>query len=397
MARRRTLDEPWARSGDDAHGGEWSLTSAPTDDPPPAFESFATLTEPISLAGAVSPVLEFWHRYAIDDYVGRALVEVEAGDGAWVAVRQYAGSLSEWSRETVSLRDLAGAAAVRVRFHIFTYRYGPGSRWMIDDVAVTGLMNPCRECDGAGLCGARPDGRACGDGDLCNGDETCSAGSCAAAPSLLCDDANACTADSCAPDTGCTNTPAFDGAACSSPLFCDGTCAAGDCVGTAPADCDDENPCTADRCDLARHACVREPVADGAPCDDPDPCVAEGACAAGVCSGGTPITCDDGEPWTADWCDPGVGCRSANVAAGTACDDGDPATSGDVCDDAGRCVGSVPASSGCDCRATGGRPLHFFPALLALGLLAATLLRRLPTLPRSSRPTTRSDRPTNNQ
>jgi hypothetical protein len=62
------------------------------------------------------------------------------------------------------------------------------------------------------------------------------------------------------------------------------------------------------------------------------------------------VACDDGNPCTADACDPATGCTfSAAGADGTSCDDGDACTDNDVCG-GGACSGTrvcgvVPASS----------------------------------------------------
>ena len=71
-----------------------------------------------------------------------------------------------------------------------------------------------------------PDGTSCVDGTVCNGDETCQSGSCAAGTPLSCDDANECTADSCDAVTACVNTNIALGTPCSIGV-CDG---AGMCV-----------------------------------------------------------------------------------------------------------------------------------------------------------------------
>ncbi len=57
------------------------------------------------------------------------------------------------------------------------------------DSACTG--NPCRACNNAGsagTCGPRPNGASCADGSYCNGEETCSAGSCTAGAAVACVD-----------------------------------------------------------------------------------------------------------------------------------------------------------------------------------------------------------------
>jgi hypothetical protein len=53
------------------------------------------------------------------------------------------------------------------------------------------------------------------------------------------------------------------------------------------------------------------------------------ACVSGVCTGGPPPTCDDGNACTDDFCDPLLGCQ--NVPNTAPCDDGSACTVGDVC------------------------------------------------------------------
>lgn len=76
------------------------------------------------------------------------------------------------------------------------------------------VAHPCdalETCDGvAGLCPAdapAPDTTPCPDGDACNGDEVCVVGMCTPGIPADCDDLDPCTADGCAPETGCFNDP----------------------------------------------------------------------------------------------------------------------------------------------------------------------------------------------
>ena len=209
--------------------------------------------------------------------------------------------------------------------------------------------NPCTAdaCDTIGGCTNTPvaAGTSCGDGDACNGAETCDgAGVCAAGTPLACGDMNPCTADSCDPSAGCVNAPVAmgascdDGDACTMADACDG---AGACAGGGSVSCDDGNPGTADRCDPATGG-ASAPVASGTACGDGDACNGDEVCdGAGVCVMGTPLACDDGNACTADACDALSGCANDPVAAGTSCDDGDACTMADACDGAGACAGSA--------------------------------------------------------
>ncbi len=79
-----------------------------------------------------------------------------------------------------------------------------------------------------------------------------------------------------------------------------------------------------------------EECTDGEPCDDGDPCTTNDICAAGTCSG-QPISCDDGNVCTDDYCDSSTGV-CLNEANTNPCDDGDPCTENDICT-LGVCVG----------------------------------------------------------
>jgi len=69
------------------------------------------------------------------------------------------------------------------------------------------------------------------------------------------------------------------------------------------ATCDDANACTADSCN--RGVCVNAPL----PCDDHDACNGVETCdPATGCVAGTALVCDDGDPCTTDSCDPAAGC-----------------------------------------------------------------------------------------
>ena len=110
-------------------------------------------------------------------------------------------------------------------------------------------------------------------------------------------------------------------------------------------ECDDGNGVDGDCCSAN---CRLEP--DGQACSNGNACTTAGTCSAGACRGGTAVVCDDGNPCTADACDPKTGCTfSAAGADGASCDDGDACTDNDVCG-GGACGGTrvcgvVPASS----------------------------------------------------
>src|SRR5262249_39538373 len=114
--------------------------------------------------------------------------------------------------------------------------------------------NPCTNdiCDPVAGCVHPPvtDGTACPDPTGRNGGETCQSGTCVPGSPLICaDDGNPCTNDICDPVNGCVHPPVSDGTPCPDSDLCNGdeTCQAGTCAPGTPLVCvDDGNPCTND-------------------------------------------------------------------------------------------------------------------------------------------------------
>ncbi|MFH1529644.1 MAG: hypothetical protein ABIK09_02795 [Pseudomonadota bacterium] len=231
-------------------------------------------------------------------------------------------------------------------------------------------------------------GETCDDGDACTDVDACTAsGGCAGVLTVDCDDQNDCTVDSCNPLTGaCIHGPALLGTACSYPdasageagacypnAQCDaaGACqhgvflceclVAGDCTddgdlcnGTPKCDiasfpytcandpdsaveCGPGGTCYELACDPGTGDCVPTGINDGGTCDDVDVCTTGETCAAGECTGGAPIDCDDGEPCTVDSCEPVDGCAHAPAPA-LPCDDGDECTLNTCTEDGSACL-----------------------------------------------------------
>src|SRR6266852_6617119 len=125
----------------------------------------------------------------------------------------------------------------------------------------------------AGVCQPCITNADCSDNTVCNGLETCVAGVCQPGTPLDCSDNNVCTTDTCDPLLGCQHTPVLDGTSCSDGNVCNGaeTCLAGTCtVGTA-LNCNDSNPCTTDTCDPLL-GCQHRAAANGTSCSDGTVC-----------------------------------------------------------------------------------------------------------------------------
>ena len=194
--------------------------------------------------------------------------------------------------------------------------------------------NVCTDdsCDPKKGCIFVPNEAPCDDHNSCTVNDVCKGGECRGSGTLQCDDNNYCTKDICLPDGGCAHEPLEGACSDGDPCTLGDFCSDGKCIPGQPLVCNDNNPCTDDKCKDG--ACVFAP--NSAPCDDGDACTKDDICALGKCSG-TKVVCDDNNPCTADWCDPASGCKSVNIS--DACDDGNPCTIHDVCR-LGECVGS---------------------------------------------------------
>ncbi len=119
-----------------------------------------------------------------------------------------------------------------------------------------------------------------------------------------------------------------------------------DISGPCPGGCDDQNPCTEDKCGTS--GSCEHATADGASCDDGNACVTGATCAGGKCQGGKAKVCDDNNPCTADACLPAKGCTHTDDD-GAGCDDNDACTLSDKCL-AGKCTGAAKSCGADDCN-----------------------------------------------
>ena len=205
----------------------------------------------------------------------------------------------------------------------------------LDEVCEHGCVaGGCR----SGACQGQPVGTACDDENACTEQDACDADEVCRGSTLVCEDGNPCTSNSCDVLAGCqteSNTdPCDDGDPCSVADSClDGACAG------ISKDCSDGLVCTDDLC-----------LVDGS-CDNPilgDSCLIAGLCAQDGAhpAGEACLVCDassDPSDWTAT---PGAGC-----ADGLMCNGLDSCDGAGVCQHAGNpcidpCLGTCDEGSG---------------------------------------------------
>src|SRR5262245_20197664 len=215
----------------------------------------------------------------------------------------------------------------------------------------------CRHTPVAGCCTADLD---CVDFSACTQNERCDGGACTSDP-VSCDDGNPCTTDGCAPDLGCHHIPVLNGIACGDGNVCDGveTCQDGSCVAGEPPHCNDSNACTTDGCD-ALAGCTVQQVPGccnvDADCADTSACTVNEQCEMHACTS-DPLPCDDRNPCTTDGCDPDAGCVHTAVPNGESCGDLDVCNGVETCQGGSCTAGTAPlCDDGNACTADGCNP-----------------------------------------
>ncbi len=234
----------------------------------------------------------------------------------------------------------------------------------------------CDPKDGKCKSEAFNEGAPCFDDSICTKSEFCKEGTCVQPPggaTLTCDDAYACSADSCDAFMGCVfkrldGNACTDGDACTTGDKCANKGGPAICEAGSAADCNDDNGCTDDACD-SKTGCTNKArfgaCEDGNACTVGDTCGAEGQPAEHVCLAGKVTSCDDGNACTDDSCDPkakggsGPGGKGGCIALPNkaTCSDGDACTLGDACE-AGACKpgqggGKLECKDNGDCKAVG--------------------------------------------
>jgi hypothetical protein len=207
--------------------------------------------------------------------------------------------------------------------------------------AASDQCHTAGSCDpGSGKCStvAKPNGTGCNDGNACTQTDTCQGGLCLGASPVTCTASDQChAAGACDTGTGkCSNPAKADGSACNDGTLCTQTdsCQGGVCKGGSPVTCAASDQChMAGSCDAGTGKCSNPAKSDGSACNDNSACTKTDSCLAGVCKGGSPVTCTASDQChDAGTCDPATGdCSNPSKPDNTPCSDGKACTGGDVC------------------------------------------------------------------
>jgi hypothetical protein len=144
----------------------------------------------------------------------------------------------------------------------------------------------------------------------------------------------------------CETDNASDGAECdfdTNDCTTGDSCLAGECIKAPPLPLDDENPCTEDQC--VKGEIVHTALLTGQ-CDDGNECTTGDACVMGNCTGGEPSACVVGTCISDAECVQGVGCVETAMPVGAACDDGSLCTAQAACTESQTCEATTYKNCG---------------------------------------------------
>ncbi len=361
-----------------AHGGTYYIY---TEASSPNYPNVTAILDGpcFDLTSASNTEMTFWyHMYG--SAMGTLYLEASEDCISWATVWSLTGNQGNaWYEATVDLSAYDGTT-LSLRFRGVT-----GSSYTsdmsVDDITITATVGP--------TCSVPAD---CDDGVYCNGAEDCVGGDCVPGTAVDCNDGVGCTDDSCNEGTDSCDNVAND-ANCDNGLYCDGAewCdAVSDCQVGTTVDCDDAVACTDDSCNEGTDSCDNVPndglCDDGAFCNGAETCHATLGCQAGsdpcagyfgcdevndvcvecfgdgdcddglycngvetcdvlgVCQGGTAVDCNDGVGCTDDSCNEGTD-SCDNVANDANCDNGLYCDGAEWCD----AVSDCQAGTAVDC------------------------------------------------
>lgn len=218
------------------------------------------------------------------------------------------------------------------------------------------LCSSLDQCHAAGVCDTatglcsnptKPNGTACSDGNACTQTDICENGACAGGNTVVCATPDQChSAGVCDTRSGtCSNPPKANGTACNDGNACTqtDTCQSGACTGASPIVCSAIDQChLAGACDATSGTCSNPIKTNGTSCSDGNVCNGAESCNNGTCASGPAPVVDDGNPCTADACDPIAGVSHTLLSSGTSCSDGNACNGAEMCNGSGNCSAGIP-------------------------------------------------------
>jgi hypothetical protein len=158
------------------------------------------------------------------------------GSGTACASWVTSATVPAYAHRCHQVTGLTAGDTIKFRWRFSSDSAADYAGFYLDDIAVTNtrLPNTCT----TDTCFGQADGTACNDGRACTQTDTCLSGQCIGSNPLICNDNNSCTDDSCNPATGTCQFIANNGNTCTDGNVCtNDVCSGGTCVYTPSGAC----------------------------------------------------------------------------------------------------------------------------------------------------------------
>lgn len=131
-----TPEGNWGLTADTYHSSHYCWADSPGGNYSGGVNSSLT-SRTFVLPDDGSPVLSFWHRYALEEGYDFGYVEISTDGGSdWTTLASYTGAALDWYNAVVDLSGYSGYAQIRFRLETdFNVVY---DGWYIDDISIIG-------------------------------------------------------------------------------------------------------------------------------------------------------------------------------------------------------------------------------------------------------------------
>ena len=157
--------EGWGLTDTTFQSANYSVTDSPNGNYPAWAKSEITMVSSVDLAGAVSPVVTFWHKLSLNSAYGYPDCANPGSDGTYVDVSSDGGNTwtvlksftcsdntTVWSFKQLSLASYVGKK-IKLRFRL-NGSFGGAAGWYVDDVEIRETDLPPAGIPDAGSQGA---------------------------------------------------------------------------------------------------------------------------------------------------------------------------------------------------------------------------------------------------
>lgn len=131
----------WDTTGQDYHSPGYCITDSKGGDYPNTSSHWIQMTKGIDLRKYGTATLSWWEKYFTDNTGDKCRVERSInGGGSWSELKSYAGTQSDWIKNSYDLTSFCGdtISDFRLRFKMTSNGSLTADGWYVDDIMVLG-------------------------------------------------------------------------------------------------------------------------------------------------------------------------------------------------------------------------------------------------------------------